>query len=82
MAQISQKHDFLTCSIQNFIRKVKQLVTKYYITWLIDLANTFYGSWKILNFILCHVLLKIILFYSMWLKLYFTFEWTLSQVFF
>ena len=31
MAEIPQKRDFLTCSIQNFVRKVKQLVRKYYI---------------------------------------------------
>ena len=48
MAEIPQKHDFLTWSIQEFVRKVKQFFTKYYITWLIDL---------------CHVLLKIVLFY-------------------
>ena len=29
MTQIPQKHDFLTCNIQNFVRKVKQLVRKY-----------------------------------------------------
>ena len=32
MAEIPQKHDFLTWSIQNFVRKVKQFVRKYYIT--------------------------------------------------
>ena len=32
MTEIPQKRDFLTRSIQNFIRKVKQFVTKYYIT--------------------------------------------------
>ena len=37
--EIPQKRDFLTRSIQNFLRKVKQFVRKYYITWLIDLAN-------------------------------------------
>ena len=35
MTEISQKHDFLTWGIQNFIRKVKQFVRKYHITWLI-----------------------------------------------
>ena len=39
VAEIPQKRDFLTWSIQNFVRKVKQFVRKYYITWLIDLAN-------------------------------------------
>ena len=42
MTEIPQKRDFLTRSIQNFIRKVKQFVTKYYITWLIDLAKNLY----------------------------------------
>ena len=39
MAEIAQKCDFLTWSIQNFIKKVKQFVRKYYISGLIDLAN-------------------------------------------
>ena len=41
VAKIPQKHDFLTYSIQNFARKLKQFVRKY-ITWLIDLANKLY----------------------------------------
>ena len=32
MAEIPQKCDFLTWSIQNFVRKRKQFVRKYYIT--------------------------------------------------
>ena len=32
MAEIPQIGDFLTSSIQNFERKVKQFVRKYYIT--------------------------------------------------
>ena len=61
MVEIPQEHDFLTWSIQNFVRKGKQFVRKYYITWLIDLTNK---SWcrRILGFILCQVLLKIVLF--------------------
>ena len=35
MGEISQEHDFLTWGIQIFVRKVKQCVRKYYITWLI-----------------------------------------------
>ena len=35
MAEIPQEHDFLTWSIQTFVRRVKQFVTKHYITWLI-----------------------------------------------
>ena len=35
MAEIPQKCDFLTWSIQNFVRKVKQFVRKYCIIWLI-----------------------------------------------
>ena len=62
MAEIPQKCDSLTWSIQNFIRKVKQFVRKY-ITLLINLANKLYDVEKFLDFILCHVLLKIALFY-------------------
>ena len=29
MAEIAQERDFLTSSIQNFVRKVKQFVRKY-----------------------------------------------------
>ena len=32
MAEIPQECDFLTWSIQNFVRKEKQFVRKYYIT--------------------------------------------------
>ena len=32
MAEIPQENDFLTWSIQNLVRKVKQFVRKYYIT--------------------------------------------------
>ena len=35
MAEIPQEHDFLTWGIQPFVRKVKQFVRKYLITWLI-----------------------------------------------
>ena len=62
MAEIPQKCNFLTWSIQNFIRKMKQFVRKYYITWLIDLGNKLYNK-KILDFILCYALSKIVLFY-------------------
>ena len=61
MAEIPREHDFLR-SIQNFVRKVKQFLRKYYITWLIDLANKLYNR-KIIDFILFHLLLKIVLFY-------------------
>ena len=40
MVEIPQEREFLTWSIQKFVRKVKQFVRKYYIIWLIDLANT------------------------------------------
>ena len=56
MAQIPQEHDFLTCSIQNFVRKVKQFAWKYCIAWLTDMANKLRHR-KILGFILCDVLL-------------------------
>ena len=32
MAEIPKERDFLTWTIQNFVRKVKQFVRKYYIT--------------------------------------------------
>ena len=32
MAEIPQERDFLTWSIENFVKKVKQFVRKYYIT--------------------------------------------------
>ena len=35
MAEIPLEHDFLTWVVQTFVRKVKQSVRKYYITWLI-----------------------------------------------
>ena len=53
MAKIPQKHDFLTWTIQNFLREVKQFVGKYYITWLIDLAKKLYDVENFLDFILC-----------------------------
>ena len=64
MIEIPQKHDFLTWSIQNFVRKMKQFVTKYYITWLIDLAEKLYDTEKFIDFILCEMSLKIVLFYK------------------
>ena len=63
MVEIPQTLDFLTWNIQTFVRKVKQFVRKYYISRLIYLANTLYEVEKFLDFILCHVLLKIVLFY-------------------
>ena len=44
MAENPQKRDFVTWTIQNIPRKVKQFVRKYYITWLIDLANKLLGE--------------------------------------
>ena len=46
-SEIPQKCAFLTWSYQNFVRKVKQFVRKYYNTWLIDLANIWHRkiSW-------------------------------------
>ena len=63
MTEFLQKCDFLTWNIQYFIRKVKQFVRKYYITWLIDITNKLYDLENFLYFILCLVLLKIVLFY-------------------
>ena len=48
MVEIPWKRDFLAWNIQNFVRKVKQFVRKYYITWLIELANKSYGIEKFL----------------------------------
>ena len=64
MIEIPQKHDFLTWNIKDSLSKVKQFVRKYYITWLIHLASKLYEVEKFLDFILCHVLLKIALFYE------------------
>ena len=63
MAEIPQKRDFLSWSSQNFVRKVKQFVRKYYITWLIYLANKLYDVEKFIDFILSRVFLKFVLFY-------------------
>ena len=48
MAEIPQECNFFTWSIQNFVRKVKQFVRKYYITRSIDLANKLYNARKFL----------------------------------
>ena len=55
MIEIPQKPDFLTWSIQNSVRKVKQVDAKY-ITWLIDLTEKLYDTEKFLDFIyaMCH----------------------------
>ena len=55
MAEILQERDFLTWSIKNFEREVKQFVREHCITWSIDLANKLYDTEKFLDFILCHV---------------------------
>ena len=64
MTEIPQKHDFLTWNIQDFARKVKEFVWKYYITWLSDLANKLYDVEKLLDFTFYHMLLKIVLFFE------------------
>ena len=48
MAEIPQEFDFLTWTILNFVRKLKQVVKKIYTTWLIDLANKLYDLEKFL----------------------------------
>ena len=48
MTEIPEKHDFLTWSIQIFIRKVKQFVTKY-IIWLTDFAEKSYDTENFLD---------------------------------
>ena len=62
MAGIPQKRDFPTSTIQIFVRKVKQFVRKYYITWLIDLANNLWRR-KIYWFYFMSCVIKIVLFY-------------------
>ena len=63
MTEILQKRDFLIWSIQSFLRKVKQFVRKYYITWLIHLANKLFDVEKFFDLILCNVLLNIVSFF-------------------
>ena len=58
MTEIPEKHDSLTWNTQSFVRKVKQFVRKFYITLLPN-----YDVEKFLDFIVCNVLLKIVLFY-------------------
>ena len=48
MTEIPQELDFLIWSIQNFVKKVKQFVRKYYITLLIDLPKKLYDIEKFL----------------------------------
>ena len=56
MAEIPQERDFLTWSIHNFVKKVKQFVWKYYTTWLIDFANKSHDVEKFLIsfYAICH----------------------------
>ena len=63
IAETPQKRDFLTWSIQNAVRIVKQFVRNYYITWLVDWANKLYDVEKFLISFSWFVLLKIVLFY-------------------
>ena len=60
MTEFPQKLNFLSWSIQVLVKKVKQFVRKYYITWLIDLGNKLYDVEKFLDFVLCPALLKIV----------------------
>ena len=48
IAEILQKRNFLIWNIQNFARRVKQFVRKYYISWLIDLPNKLFDAEKII----------------------------------
>ena len=48
MTEITQEHDFFTWSIQNFVKRVKKFVRKYYIDLSNDLTNKWYdveNSW-------------------------------------
>ena len=60
MREFPQKLNFLSWSIQVLVKKVKQFVRKYYITWLIDLGNKLYDVEKFLDFVLYPALLKIV----------------------
>ena len=60
MTEFPQKLNFLSWSIQVLVKKVKQFVRKYYITWLIDLGNKLYDVEKFLDFVLYPALLKIV----------------------
>ena len=55
MAEIPQECDFLTWSIQNFVKKVKQFVRKCYITWLIVRLVVF--NIAVLMLLFCNCLL-------------------------
>ena len=39
MTEITQEHDFFIWSIQNFVKRVKRFVRKYYIDLSNDLTN-------------------------------------------
>ena len=52
MTEIPQKQDFLTWSIQNFVRKMKQFIRKYYVSGLIDLANKLYDRKILVSFLI------------------------------
>ena len=41
MTEITQEHDFFTWSIQNFVKRVKKFVRKYYIDLSNDLTNKY-----------------------------------------
>ena len=62
MADIPQKRDFLSWSIQNIVIKAKQFVRNYYITWLIHWANKQDNMDKLLTSFYAIVLLKMVLF--------------------
>ena len=51
MAETPRKRGFLNWSIQDFVRKVKEFLRKYYVTWLIYSANKLYDVEKFLDFI-------------------------------
>ena len=81
MSEMPQKRDFLTWSMQNFLRKRIQFVRKYPITWLIDLANILHDVNKFIDFILCHVIKNCLVLFrnfvnkpAMWLFSLNTFE--------
>ena len=55
MTEIPQKQDRKSWSIQNFVRKMKRFIRKYYVTGLIDVANKLYDRKIIVSFLISSV---------------------------
>ena len=55
MTEILQKQDRKSWSIQNFVRKMKRFIRKYYVTGLIDLANKLYDRKILISSMSCFI---------------------------